>query len=62
MKISKLKVLELTWLGVSILSFFTGTHSWYTKGLNKDTLVFFIITTIGIAMYFFRRKTRKIND
>jgi hypothetical protein len=53
------KILEYTWLVAAILSFGAAVHQTIYQGISNSWL-FTIISAISIAMYFFRRKMRKL--
>jgi len=54
----KLRILELVWLTVAILSVITGIHSTANAGFSSGML-FFLIALVSFAMYFFRRNMRR---
>lgn len=57
MNIRAVRILEITWLIVAILSIIAGMHKTYQHGFGKSYL-FFIISFISFLMYFYRRNMR----
>lgn len=58
MKRSKLRLLELAWLIIAILSVIAGLHRTSNTGFVSG-IMFFIMALISFAMYFFRRNLRR---
>ena len=59
MKNNLAKILEIVWLITGILAIGAGIHQTIREGIEKSWL-FFLISVISFAMYFFKRKMRKI--
>jgi hypothetical protein len=51
-------ILEIFWLIAAILGFVTGIYETTRHGL-KESWMFFLITAIGLIMYYMRRNLRK---
>jgi hypothetical protein len=51
-------ILEIFWLIVGILSFAAGVYETTRNGL-KGSWMFFLISAVGLGMYFMRRNLRK---
>lgn len=54
----KLRLLELAWLIIAILSVIAGLHRTSATGFFSG-IMFFIMALISFAMYFFRRNSRR---
>ena len=61
MKNNLAKILEIIWLITGILAIGAGIHQTIYDGIEKSWL-FFLISVISFAMYFFKRKMRKITE
>jgi hypothetical protein len=51
-------ILEIFWLIVGILGFAAGIYETTRNGL-KESWMFFLISAVGLGMYFMRRNLRK---
>jgi hypothetical protein len=51
-------ILEIFWLIVGILGFVAGIYETSRHGL-KESWMFFLISAVGLGMYFMRRNLRK---
>lgn len=56
-----IRVLEVTWLMIGIISLLTGLYYTFARSL-EDAYVFFIITAAAFLFYFLRRRQRIEND
>ncbi len=59
MKNNLAKILEIVWLIAAVLAIGAGIHQTIREGVEKSWL-FFLISVISFAMYFFKRKMRKM--
>jgi len=53
------KILEYSWLTISISSAFTCIHTFHYYGATKDFILFGVISLLALAMFYYRRLRRK---
>lgn len=54
-----LRILEISWIVISISSLLTAIHSSIYNGFVTDTILFFLISLMAFAMFLYRRNKRK---
>ncbi|HOS85350.1 MAG TPA: hypothetical protein PK029_02525 [Bacteroidales bacterium] len=54
-----LRILEISWIIISISSLLTAIHSLIYNGLVQETIMFFAISLMAFAMFLYRRNKRK---
>ncbi len=60
-KIPPIKLLEVAWLIVSLLSLGAGLHKSIRFGF-RNSIAFFVIALFAFLMYYFRRKWRTSSE
>lgn len=53
------KIIETVWLIIAGLSFIAMIHATIRGGIYKDSIMFFIICSLSVLMYIFRKNQRK---
>jgi len=61
MKNKPFRVLEVTWLVLSIMCLFAGFHKTYLFGF-KNSYIFFLLAALAFLMYTVRKYMRKNSD
>lgn len=54
-----LKILEISWIVISVSSLLTAIHSFIYNGIVQDTIMFLAISLMAFAMFLYRRNKRK---
>jgi hypothetical protein len=52
-----LRMLELVWLAIALLSLLAGIYNWHMFGFGESSM-FFIIALLAFMMYFYRKHLR----